>query len=318
MSQIDQAFLRAYDTDPAQDAPVPTLPMPSANRADRPSNLGPHFSVAPPVAPPVSQYALPLEADPYVDTLPSVGPVLQVLDPPGERRPLSSFAAPSQSVGEPSFRPLLEVDAFRWPTVCYELWKEYAPLFAPVVEQLVAAGEAGRSMIGFYGTRQGIGCTTMQLCLAKLLADTGKKVAIVDGDFSMAQLAQQLGLGVETGWEDVLSGSLPLAECVVQSVEDRIALLPLVQPNHSADDLLSNIHASVSAGMLRYQFDLVLFDLGTAGSGPQALAAQAIGAQCRLDACLAIAEAGQTNLAPIQKIAETLGAECLGVIQNQI
>jgi len=318
MSQIDQAFLRAYDTDRAQDAPVATLPLPAAHPAASSPNRGPHFSVAPPAESSVAQYALPLEADPYSDELSSIGPVLQVMDPPAERRPLSSFAAPPEPPSESSFRPLLEVDAFRWPTVCHELWEEFAELFSPVVEQLLAADEAGRSMIGFYGTQQGVGCTTLQLCLAKLLADSGKNVAIVDGDFSTAQLANQLGLEVETGWAEVLSGNLPLAECVVQSMEDRIALLPLVQPSHSAGDLLSSIHASVSAGMLRYQFDLVLFDLGTAGIGPQASVAKTIGAQCRLDACLAVAEAGQTNLDEIQKIAETLGAECLGVIENQI
>jgi len=233
-----------------------------------------------------------------------------------QRHPLSAFSPPEQTE---SFRPVLEVDSFRWPTILEDLLVAHRALLLPVVEQLLAAREEGRSMVGIAGARPGAGCTTMQLCLARLLAESGKLVAIVDANFASAGLARQLGLEITAGWEDVLLGQVPLAECVVQSLEDRIALLPLAGRKDLPSDLLTNIQTSISAGVLRYHYDLVLFDLGAAGQEPQQSMAQSLVNHCRLDASIIVADASTDDAASSRQIDQLLSifdSSCLGLIGN--
>ena len=199
-----------------------------------------------------------------------------------ERRPLSTFAKPGPTV-EAHFKPALEVDEFRWSASCEDLVYRHRDRLRPALLALLAADEAGRSLIGIGAPAAGVGCTTMLACLARLLVDAGKSVAIVDGNFTAPGLAAQLGPGGRVGWEDVLAGDAPLAESVVYSLADRIALLPLVAGGDRGGGKLRRIHASVTAGVLRYHYDMVLFDLGVHRRRCAGVDRRRLARQCRLD-----------------------------------
>ena len=174
-------------------------------------------------------------------------------------------------------------------------------------------------MVAIAGCRSGVGTTSVLLCLSRLLAAAEKEIALVDSDFSRGALASQLGLQVETGWEDVLAGRVPLAEGVVHSLNDRISLLPLAGSHEPADQLLAGIQTSISAGVLRYHYDLVLFDLGSIDSAAQWTAAQRIIEQCRIDASIIVADSQHCQERPsdnIDPLMSLLGTTCLGVIGN--
>jgi Mrp family chromosome partitioning ATPase len=236
-----------------------------------------------------------------------------------ERRPLSAFAA-RQTV-EASFKPALEVDGFRWSATCNDLLNGRRELLRPVLHTLLAADEAGRSLIGIGGPAGGVGCTTVLCCVARLLAEAGKSVAIVDGNFRSPGLAFQLGLAIEAGWESVLDGSLPLAEAVVWSIDDRIALLPLLTGGAAAAASLQSIHASVTAGMLRYHYDMVLFDLGMIADPQQGGTARRLVQQCRLDGAVIVSGTAATAAVHPQRLMQTapeLASICLGIVENQL
>jgi Mrp family chromosome partitioning ATPase len=310
MSAIDQAFIRAYEID-EQMAPVPggrdaveALPVlaPSPQPRTRwegpakaPTTPEPHFRI----------FHEPTPPPPERSTTAS------------ERRPLSTFAPPH--VVEARFRPSLEVDAFRWPAVCDDLVANHKARWTTAIETFIAADDAGRSLIGVASVTPGAGATTVVACLARLLVDAGKTVAVVDGNFSNAYLAAALGLGVETGWEDVLAGRAPLAEAVIQSIGDRVAVLPLVAGGAPAAAQLDAIHASVTAGVLRYHYDMVLFDLGALSHEFQGGVARRIVGQCRLDgvALVAAADDGEVDPRRVMQTAPELAAVCLGVIHNE-
>ena len=174
-------------------------------------------------------------------------------------------------------------------------------------------------MIGIAGVRPGVGCSTVVMCLARLLADSGKSVALVDANFASSALAKSLGLEFETGWEDVLSGRVPLAESVVYSIDDRLALLPLSDSHDSPSELLTSIQTSVSAGVLRYHYDLVLFDLGAPGLGAQLAAVRSILEHCRIDASILVAGTSATDIQSGQQLDHVMslfGSTCLGLIGN--
>lgn len=321
-------------------APTPTLaplPTPPSSTVPRPPTAwtpepvpAPHFSVPSeyqvepavrPVAIPMYEPAAPMPVSPVsVPPVPSVIlPAAPVAVPKTERRPLSTFATPEQPTAT-EFNPVFEVDAFRWPTVIDSLLHAHHKLLVPVAEQLLTVSEEGRSLVGFAGTRSNVGCATLMLSMARLLASVGKSVVLVDANFAKASLAQDLGLEFQTGWEHALTGELPLAECVVKSLDDNMALLPLTKRTAAANELLAGIQTSVTAGILRYHYDVVLFNLGAAGQPPQQTAAQSIMQHCRLDASIIIADSDtsgsdQDQINPLMSI---LGSTCLGIIGNNV
>jgi len=335
MSQIDEAFIQAYATPLPQNAPQAS----SLQRAGtpQPQPQPPHIQLhqAPPkktqtsppawtpepvpaphfhVPNPYQSTAQTTSVAPLPQTAEAVAPVAPV-EPAPERRPLSTFSAPEQPPTT-AFSPVFEVDAFRWPKITTDLLTAHHSLLIPVIEQLLEVSEQGRSLIGIAGTRNNVGCSTLLMCLARLLANAGKSVALVDANFAKASLAQDLGLEFDTGWENVLAGELPLAECVIKSLQDNITLLPLVKPTDSANELLAGIQTSVTAGVLRYHYDLVLFNLGAADQAPQDLAAHSIMQHCRLDAGIIIADTERTGIDPLDTLLSLFGNTCLGVIGN--
>ncbi|QDT00698.1 tyrosine-protein kinase family protein [Adhaeretor mobilis] len=299
MSTLDQAFIRAYQDRTEQSAravePTPTpvaAPVPSSAEATFPATL--------PLAPPPQR-------------------VERTELPATERKPLSSFA-PQPSTVEARFQPGLEVDAFAWSPVCDELTSSGAPHWQQLHETLAVATDQGRTVVGIAGTSEGVGCTTLLLSVARTLTTAGKSIAIVDGNFSSPGLASQLGLEVDLGWENVLSGETPLAEATVASINDGITLLPLVRGGLRAAAQLDSIHTSVTAGVLRYHYDLVLVDLGSLSNVQQAGFAETIARQCRLDAALlATPDAAATiaNAGQLDRLTPSIAAVTLGTLENQ-
>jgi Mrp family chromosome partitioning ATPase len=290
MSAIDRAFLRAYETDGDATAPA------DARRRSRSST------------PPIPHLHQSAAAPPAASSAAS-----------SERRPLSTFTAAAPQV-EARFRPGLEVDGFRWSPVNETLIKQHRPRWDAVIAALLAADEAGCSLIGIGGASRGIGATTVAGCLARLLVEAGKTVALVDGDFATAGLARELGLAADIGWEDVLAGRAPLADAVIQSLGDRLAVLPLAQGGAPAAEKLDAIHASITAGVLRYHYDIVLFDLGAVASQQQGPIAARLARRCRLDGFLLTAAHGGAGDCE-QQLAATapeLAGIGLGVIENQL
>ncbi|MCG8449023.1 MAG: hypothetical protein MI725_05525 [Pirellulales bacterium] len=342
MSQIDQAFIQAYSPDSPPVMPfekplpasasqvklythVATTDDPQGYQVALDAVPAPHFPTESPSSAVIKEEAI--QEDPYSQTAAiqratlhqeAPAPPRSPAAPAGERRPLSSFAIP-QTPPPQAFRPVFEVDGFRWPAITTELLGTHVQTLAPVAEQLLVASEEGRSMVGIAGARSGVGATTIHLCLARLLASAGKSVAMVDADFVNRSLLRNLGLEFDVGWENVLAGQTPLAESVVHSLGDKVSLLPLVGHSTPATDLLSSIQTSVSAGVLRYHYDLVLFDLGAAGQEPQWSTAQEIVEHCRIDASIIVADSQHTEsaaLVHVDQLMSLLGSTCLGMIGN--
>ena len=334
MSQIDQAFIHAYQSEethlppatPRESAPHISFPETAEIPASEVSTVmapepipSPHFQVissAEQSIPAYSESAVATESEPTVQPIDQAASGLDQTS--SGRRPLSSFSAPEQPPPA-AFRPVYEVDGFRWPTSVEDLYGTCQTHLKSVVDQLLLASDEGRSLVGIAGTHRAVGCTTVLMFLARMLSASGKSVALCDADFTSASLATELGLEFEIGWEDALAGRLPLAECVVHSLGDEVALLPLRGDSSSGEELLSGIQTSVSAGVLRYHYDLVLFDLGAATETPQQTVAKKILQQCRLDATIIVADSSgddRASVSQIRQLMETFESNCLGLVGN--
>lgn len=341
MNVIDEAFIRAYQPEamPASQSQAARV-APAAPRVAQSTPRADKRAVMASVAPDVAVAVAPNERAPYffqvtsTDVAPdAVAPPVETtevaspevwkpvedraVEPSTPRQPLSSFVQPQRTV-EAVFRPEFEVDAFRWPQTCLDLTTQWASSFSSVVDAVFAAVDGGRSLIGIAGLAEGVGATTLTLCLARLATQAGKSVVLVDGNFHNPMLATRLGLEVDSGWEQVLNGTTPLSSSVIYSQADRLALLPLLTGGLRASQQIDTIHASVTAGVLRYHYDLVLVDLGSVAGGGQTAVARKLAEQLRLDACLVTSDQlDQGQVAQLGTVAPELAKASLGVIENQ-
>ncbi|MBN1908582.1 MAG: hypothetical protein JW818_02490, partial [Pirellulales bacterium] len=168
-------------------------------------------------------------------------------------------APPTIGAKEP-FRPMLQVDSFAWPAIC----QVRHPAGEAALDQL-AAGLVGlqgnrRTVVAVAGSSRGAGCTTLLLSAARRLAKRRLNMALVDADRAVPELAGRLGLLPELGWEQFATGRVPLAEVLIESIEDGLSLLPLCRME--GGESAASLNVGLAATVLRHHYDLVLLDLG--------------------------------------------------------
>jgi Mrp family chromosome partitioning ATPase len=165
-----------------------------------------------------------------------------------------------QAGGE--FRPLLQVDRFVWPSSVVKMGTAASDPMDNVVDRLMIGLARGRKVVGVHGCRRGDGCTTVLLATAQRLAQRGVRAIVVDADLDHPRLARRLGLATEAGWEAVLAGRLPLPEAIVESLQDRLSLLPVNGPAAGQEYDLPEHPDPATMNVLRRHYDLILVDLG--------------------------------------------------------
>ena len=182
---------------------------------------------------------------------------------PSVRSLPNSPEAGQSTAALPPFRPVLEVDRFLWPPDCEKLEHAAAAPLDSLAEQMAEQASVGRKVVAIASCRRGDGCTTLLLSLAPRLSALGLRVLLVDADFHNPLLARSLGLVPEHGWEEVLAGRLPAEEVIVESLHDRLALLPLCEPPPGRSyELGGDPDPAVSLKQLAAHYDVVLLDLG--------------------------------------------------------
>lgn len=255
MTTIDQAFVRAYLQETAPNA------APNVAQGAAPLPAAPLQQTAPAPAALEPAGGAPSDRPAAADHRLAVGPPDEI-----ERSTVSRTAdatPPAAKPAEADFRPMLQVDAFAWAPQATSLRLAAGIQVDRLADGVTGGIAQGRTVTAIAGCQRYQGCTTLLLCAAKRLADRGLSVALVDADFSHPALAARLGLLPEAGLEAVLAGRLPLEEAAIESVDDRMIVLPVVTPcprQAAAPEGQAVLAAAV--GLLRRHYDLVLVDLG--------------------------------------------------------
>jgi Mrp family chromosome partitioning ATPase len=244
-----------FSTPVALPAPEALLPAPDAKPA-RTERLwhahaahvlaGPHVADEPGVA----------------DVAPGVGPA----------RPSSRSASTRLRL-----RPQFETPRFHWPVSVESLVRRAGDALHTAARGLATEATRGRNTLLVTGCRPREGRTTVLLSAAHYLTEFGARVVLVDANFQSPQLADELGIEAEAGWEDVLDGDLPIHEALIESTADGTALLPLVHPIErlGVARRLEAVERTLAA--LHESFDFVAIDGGVLGAeaGPEAWLAAA-------------------------------------------
>ncbi|OHB78357.1 MAG: hypothetical protein A2W31_16095, partial [Planctomycetes bacterium RBG_16_64_10] len=218
-----------------------------------------------------------------------------------------------------AFLPALEVDRFRWPNVCDALLEQSGAHLDDVARRLLAAAAAGQRVVAIGSCQRGMGCTTTLLCFARQLANQARTVAMVDADFRHPDLAARLGVAVTVGWDDVLRDERPLAEALVRSGQDRLALLPLRGTTPDGSVLAGNLPSSTSLRVLRQHFDLVLLDLGPVLENTAVAAGRPDAERAGVDAAVLVHNPQTTARGDLHHVAEALervGVPAIGIAET--
>jgi Mrp family chromosome partitioning ATPase len=213
------------------------------------------------------------------------------------------------------FRPALEVPYFLWPEVCRTIVAQRKDQLARLAASLQALGAGAR--VAVTSRERGEGRTTLVACLAAHLAQSGSACCLVDADFARPQLARRLGVQPQVGWEEVLSGEVPLSEALVESGRDCCALLPLANPQPDDLQLLGKVQAGVDLGVLGENYSLVLLDTGP-WEGLAALSLQMLCSQGAIDALLIVADRRRPDqdLATLAGDLGATGVRLVGIVEN--
>ena len=161
---------------------------------------------------------------------------------------------------------------------------------------------------------------TLLLASGRRLANQGLRVVLVDANLTNPQVAQSLGLLPEVGWEETLSGRLPLEEVTIESVADRLAVLPVHDPVASPSQAVPDeSRVAGSLETLAANYDAVLIDLGSLEGLAGASGPMGRGLRQRMDAVILVQNVRATTpnrLAELRSGLATAGIVHAGTIQN--
>ena len=248
-------------------------------------------------------------------------PVMTYRTDPGQSTlpPLPHLAMtatqPGPAAEELRWRPMLQVDALVWPSMEDRLRKLAAQWMDQLAVGLTNLLDRGQKVLGFGCRVPGEGVTTMLLGAARRLVEQGLRVAVVDANLTAPNLAQSLGLLPEVGWADMLGGSLPLEEVVVESLSDGLVILPLDEPLDAT--ALEPMRIAATLQILAENYDAVLVDLGPLEPSASGAARREIAR--RVDAVVLVQNVRSTAADRLAGLRSDLAGEGVvhaGTIQN--
>ncbi len=164
-----------------------------------------------------------------------------------------------------ALRPELEVDRFAWARQIETL--ERHGKIRDLIDTLTETSATGDNVLVLAGQQSGSGVSTLVLAAARALSNMGLRVAIVDANFQRPALAQMLGIAPPAGWEDVLGRRSPLAEVLVESLEDGLVLLPLADKVDGQLLCQTQTVLRETVRAMSLDFDVVLIDGGASVNG---------------------------------------------------
>ena len=162
----------------------------------------------------------------------------------------------------------------------------------------------------------GEGKTTTSINLAIVMAQAGKRVALVDADLRRPRIAQRLGLENAAGLTTVLVGSAEASEVLQAWGDDELYVLTAGEIPPNPTELLESREMSRLIAELTAEFDLVLID------GPPLLpVADGLVLGQQVGRVILVAGVGQVRVGEVQEALSALSlvdANRVGVVLNKV
>jgi polysaccharide biosynthesis transport protein len=162
----------------------------------------------------------------------------------------------------------------------------------------------------------GDGKSTLTANLAVSLAQSGKRVLVVDADLRRPQQGDIFGVTSETGFSSVLMGTAEPLDAIVQTSIPNLSIMPSGSLPPNPAELLSSPRLKEVFDYLSERFDTILVD-----TPPLLAVTDPSVVSPRVDGVLLTFRLGKESRPHAQRakeILDTLGAKILGVVVNAI
>jgi Mrp family chromosome partitioning ATPase len=236
-------------------------------------------------------------------------------DSPTASTPLTESAT-SQSV---SFQPAWEVDQLNWPEVTNQLCAAEQSTLDEVCKHLIDANQTGLQVLAITSLEAGHGGSTVAMCLARSVAKTGTRVALIDADPNGQSLADAFNLDVDHGWLDCIARDIGFEESAVQAIDDSVTLFPLSGLTAQSQLTLDSYRLQRVIEHLKKHFDFVVVDCQKLADRQCALVADGMGSV--VDAAIIVTDDVETGSTGIESSVEQLhkcSIASVGLVENFI
>jgi tyrosine-protein kinase len=161
----------------------------------------------------------------------------------------------------------------------------------------------------------GEGKTTVSANLATVLAQGGKKVAIIDADMRRPRLHKLFDFENTRGLSDIFLGKADIQDAITICGDEKIMVISAGNTPPNPTDLISSGRMDTILDILRESVDIVVVD------GPPFLMADAALLASKVDGVLLIVRYGHSLKAAVREVAdqlEFLKVRVLGVVINSL
>ena len=182
------------------------------------------------------------------------------------------------------------------------------------VQFLAIGGEPAAYVVTSAGPSEGKSTTAANLAIA--FAETGARVALLDGDLRKPKVAEYFGIEGGLGLADVLVGRVGLTDVIQRWGRGTLFLLPsgTIPPNPA--ELLGSTAMANLIAELKYAFDVVIID-----GPPVLLVTDAVVVSRFTNGVILVAAAGSTTKARLEsavKSIDAVGSKVLGTVVTML
>ena len=177
-----------------------------------------------------------------------------------------------------------------------------------------ALAEASNNLVFITGATPGIGKSFIARNFAALLAQSGKRVLLVNADFRKGEPYGAFGLPQEGGLSELLAGTLGEDQAIHVQVRPNLDVLTTGQLPELATDMLESDAFVLALERFSVHYDLVVID-----AAPVLVAADAAAVAPACGVVLLVARAEQSQLGELNESVRRLtqaGAHISGVLLN--
>ena len=119
---------------------------------------------------------------------------------------------------------------------------------------------AKNNIISIMGITPGVGKSFISSNLAYLLASSGKKVLLIDGDLRKGTVHKQYGIKASPGFTELLQQQIPITEVLQHKAHEHLTIMTRGAYPNDPSELLSQQKCQDVLNELSAQFDVVVID----------------------------------------------------------
>jgi capsular exopolysaccharide synthesis family protein len=177
-------------------------------------------------------------------------------------------------------------------------------------------GGANPRVIQITSPNQADGKTTLSANLSVSIAQSGKRVLLIDADFRRPRLHKLFALPAATGLAPVLAGTADLDDAIQESVVAGLSILPCGPRPPDPAELLSSPRLQEVLDYVRARYDFVLVDTSPllAVTDPGAVAPRVDGVLLNIR----VSKNSRPDAERALEVLTTLGGTVIGVVVNAV